>query len=185
MEDYRRAHNLESISDPAFSLVSSGWRQSTKDRYGRAWDAFSRFLRSNNVLINSVSITNVVDYLSVLFQRGLKYYTINLHRSAISMTLPLIDSLPVGQHPLVSRLMKGVYNQRPPTRRLFPSWDAGAVIQMFQDWASPHSLHDQIRKTAFLLAMASTRRPSELAIYEFQTISCLFILLVPDLFRLS
>ena len=79
------------------------------------------------------------------------------------MTLPIIDGLPVGQHPLVSRLMKGVYNQRPPTRRLFPSWDAGAVIQMFRAWPSPHSLHDQIRKSAFLLAMASTRRPSELA----------------------
>ena len=140
---------------------------------------------SHSVSINSVSIANVVDYLSMLFQRGLKYFTINLHGSAISMALPLIDSLPVGQHPLVSRLMKGVYNQCPPTGKLFPSWDAGAIIQIFRVWPSPHSLHDQIRKTAFLLAMASTRRPSELASLKFQTISCLFILLVPDLFRLS
>ena len=163
LEDYRRAHNLGSVSDDAFNLISNGWRKSSNDRYERAWEAFSRFLRSHNVPVDSVSIGNVVDYLSLLYRKNLSYSTINLHRSAISMTLPLLNALPIGQHPLVTRLMKGVHNKRPPTRRLFPSWNAGSVIQMFKDWSSPHSLHNQIRKTAFLLAMASTRRPSELA----------------------
>ena len=94
------------------------------------------------------------------------------------MALPLIDSLPVGQHPLVSRLMKGIYNQCPP------SWDVGAIIQIFCDWPSPHYLHDQIRKTAFLLAMASTQRLSELASLRVSDNLSIFIL-VPDLFRLG
>lgn len=163
LEDFRRAHKLEGVSTESFQLISSGWRQSSNDRYDRAWRSFSDFLRSNNVSIDSVSVNDVVDYLSLLFRRGLKYSTINLHRSAISMTLPLVDGVHFGQHPLIVRLMKGVHNQRPPSRRLFPSWDASLVVQLFRSWPSPPPLHLQIRKTAFLLAMASTRRPSELA----------------------
>ena len=99
----------------------------------------------------------------MLFKKGLKYSTINVHRSAISMTLPPVSGTHLGQHPLIVRLMKGVHNHRPPSRRLFPSWNAGQVVSSFKDWPSPPPLHLQIRKAAFLLAMASTRRPSELA----------------------
>ena len=42
---------------------------------------------------------------------------INSYCSAISMTHAAIDGVVVGKHPLVSRLMKGIYNQRPPKAR--------------------------------------------------------------------
>ena len=74
-----------------------------------------------------------------------------------------MDGVQVGQHPIITRLMKGIYNRRPASRRLYPSWDAGKVISLLRDFPSPAPFHLLIRKTAFLIAMASTRRPSELA----------------------
>ena len=105
----------------------------------------------------------------MLDKKGLAYNTVNLHRSAISGTLPPVDGVPVGAHPLVKRLLKGVFHRRPPRRRLFPSWDAGAIFAVFNSWTRPLAPFQLLRKCAFLLAMASARRPSELASFKFSS----------------
>ena len=144
-------------------LISSCWRGSTAKRYDAIWRAFKDYLRSRRLLLSSVTINVVLDYLSSLFTRGLAYRTIHLHRSVLSATLPAIDGLPVGQHDLVCRLVKGVFQRRPPTRRLYQSWDVGAVFAVFAEWNLPLDFSQIQRKAAFLLAVASARRPSELA----------------------
>ena len=47
-------------------------------------------------------------------EKDKKYRTINLIRSAVSVTHNPIKLTPIGQHPLVSRLMKDVHNSGPP-----------------------------------------------------------------------
>jgi hypothetical protein len=79
------------------------------------------------------------------------------------MTLPHIDRVAVGEHPLVCRVVKGIFNQRPPTRKIYDAWDVGKVFKVFTPWPYPLSLKQLQRKTAFLVAMATSRRPSELA----------------------
>ena len=49
-----------------------------------------------------------------LFSEGLQYRSINTIRSAVSMTHNQMEGVPLGQHPLVSRLFKGMYNSRSP-----------------------------------------------------------------------
>ena len=57
---------------------------------------------------------------------GKQYCTINTLRSAISMThdemYEEVDGMRVGQHPLVSRFLKGVFNCRPPAPRCSTTW---------------------------------------------------------------
>ena len=79
------------------------------------------------------------------------------------MTLPHIDGAPVGEHQLVCRLIKGIFHQRPPQRRVYQPWDVGKVLAVFSSWSSPLDFKQLQRKTAFLIAMATARRPSELA----------------------
>ena len=166
LDDFRNTHGLRDVNDSTFQLVKAGWRGSSNDRYERAWSAFLRFLRTRRIQVASVSVKDILEYLSLLYSKGLSYSTLNIHRSAISMTLPQVDGAPTGQHPMVKRLMKGVFNQRPPSRRLYPSWNASDVVKIFEEWPSPPQFKDLIRKTAFLLAMASARRPSELASFR-------------------
>ena len=56
--------------------------------------------------------------------------------------------------------MKGIFNSRPPSRRLFHSWD---VAKVFSSFPSSNDFAVLQEKAAFLIAMASSRRPSELA----------------------
>ena len=41
----------------------------------------------------------------------------------LSSVLPPIDKVPIGQHPYIIRLLKGVFNSRPPKVKLLPDWD--------------------------------------------------------------
>jgi hypothetical protein len=50
-----------------------------------------------------------MNYITHLHSLKLSYSTINLHRSAISMTLAHVDEAPIGNHPLVTRLVKRAF----------------------------------------------------------------------------
>ena len=39
-----------------------------------------------------------------------------------------VDGVPVGQHPIITRLVKGVFNVRPPIPRYCSTWDVQNVL---------------------------------------------------------
>ena len=49
------------------------------------------------------------------------------------MTHKNIEAAPIGQHPLVSRLMRGIYNFRPPKPQYCNTWDVAAVLSWIKD----------------------------------------------------
>ena len=99
-----------------------------------------------------------------MYNEGLKYFTINAYRSMLSSTVPIIDGCKVGEHPLVCRLLKGIFNSRPPVRSLFPTWEIDVVLDHVRSWDHPSrlSLADLIKKTVFLLAIVSAKRVASL-----------------------
>jgi hypothetical protein len=103
-----------------------------------------------------------MNYLTLLHKRKLSYSTINLHRSAISLTLANFDGAPLGGHPLITRLMKGVFTKRPPTRKVPSVWDPALVLGRFMQWSLPLSHAQLLRKCAFIFAKTSARRLSDL-----------------------
>lgn len=50
----------------------------------------------------------------------------------LSTVLPPVDKIPIGQHPYIIRLLKGVFNSRLPKVRLVPEWDLLKVLNMLQ-----------------------------------------------------
>ena len=162
LEDFRRLHGL-SVSDAAFNLIGGSWRPSSSARYDAVWSRFLEFLHARGVSLSSVGLGVVADYLASLFSSGRAYRTITLHRSVLSSMFPPMGGFSLGTHPLLSRLVRGVFQQRPPSRRLFPSWDVASVFAIFDAMAPPLDFISLQRRCAFFLAMASARRPSELA----------------------
>ena len=75
----------------------------------------------------SPDIEVVMDFLSQLFEKGLGYSCINSARSALS-TFININNNPVGQHPLVVRLMKGIFNKRANLPKNNITWDPEIVL---------------------------------------------------------
>ena len=105
-----------------------------------------------------------VEFLAAIFKQGLEYNTINGYRSAISAYHVHINNKPVGEHPEVSRLMRGVSNERPPQPRYCSTWDINTVLKYIQSMGPNANLsnRDISIKTAILLAITSSHRGKEL-----------------------
>ena len=102
----------------------------------------------------------MLEYLAFLFNKGLQYRTINCARSALSSTLKPMEGFPVGQHPLVTRMMKGVFNSRPPIVKICPAWSVNQVLDWLRQWgpASKMDLKSLTLKTVMLLSLATSKR---------------------------
>ena len=77
-----------------------------------------------------------MEFLADQFDLGLQYRSLNTLRSAISTSHSKVDSHNVGSHPLVSRLMKGMFNARPPAPRYSGSWDVSVVVEFLRNHRS-------------------------------------------------
>ena len=88
-----------------------------------------------------------------------------IYRSAISSVHDKVDGYDVGQHPLVSRLLKGAFHQRPPQPRYTQTWDVRVVTNYIRSMGANNSLSLQnlSHKLAMLMALTRPSRSADLA----------------------
>jgi len=72
-----------------------------------------------------------------------------------------IEGNPMGQRPLVSRLLKGIYNSWPPQPRYSATWDVDIVVRYYCSLGDNRSL-PLSQKLALLMTLVEASRVSEL-----------------------
>ena len=80
------------------------------------------------------------------------------------MLLP-VDGYALGEHPIIVRLIKGMYHVRPPEPRNKFTWDVNVLLAFLETW-SPLSSLDMKQltlKTVALVALTSAQRCQTLA----------------------
>lgn len=113
----------------------------------------------------------VLDYLASLFESGLKYRTINLHRSAISAYHVSVDGYAIGRHPKVCSLLKGVFNCRTPQPKYSFIWDVDVVLTYLKSLKGDLSNKLLTVKLAMLLALSGAFRGHELQYLDIRFMS--------------
>ena len=93
------------------------------------------------------------------------------------MTHSHTEGVPMGQHPLVSRMFKGMYNSRPPQPRYTKTWDVDILVQYLCSLGdnATLSLKQLSHKPATLMALVGANKVSEL-----QSLDLPFRLYRPD-----
>ena len=104
---------FKDISADASNLICSAWRRGTEKSYTVAWRKWCSWCQGRNINPLAASLREVIEFITSGFKAGLQYSTLNSIRSALSDTLPPIEGVPVGQHPLVVRLLQGIFNESP------------------------------------------------------------------------
>ena len=127
LDYFKQLCTTAGLSNTATRLLSSATRQSTSKSYNCAWSKWSSWCNRRKINLISAAIKDILTFLSDQFDNNLQYRTVNVFRSAISSIHPWIEGKPVGQHPLVTRLMKGIANERPPKPRYTTTWDVRKV----------------------------------------------------------
>ena len=160
-----RSGEFSQLTEQSRELVEASWRPNTEATYSSSWNKWTAWCRVQGVSTYSPCITDVMNFLSSLFKDGKEYRTINCARSMLSSTLLPIDNFPVGKHPMVTRLLKGVFNVRPPVKILFPTWSVKQVLNTLATWAPASSLDLKTLtfKCLMLLALVTGKRASSLS----------------------
>ena len=108
-------------------------------------------------------LSDVLNYLGYLFDSDYIYSHINGVRSALSSFI-FVEGKPVGQHPTIIRLMRGVFNERPYIRTQV-IWDISPVLEKLK-LISPARLLDTVTlvcKLVVLIALITGQRQQYMA----------------------
>ena len=81
-----------------------------------------KFFSQRNISPYETTINQILLFLYDLFQSGVGYSVMNTARSSLS-TFINIDGVPVGQHPVITRFMKGVFIIKPALPKYNFTWD--------------------------------------------------------------
>ena len=164
LEAIRSRQFATGISAETSQLLAAGWSTGTNTAYQSAWKRWNSWCTEREVDPLSCSIQPFLEFLAGVFKEGLQYRSINTIRSAISMTHDHIEGTPIGKHPLVTRLLKGIYNSRPPQPRYSATWDVDVVIRYLKTMGENDtlSLKQLSQKLALLMALVDASRISEL-----------------------
>ena len=81
------------------------------------------------------------------------------------MTHAAANGTPVGSHPLLSRLLKGMFNSLPPAPHYNTSWDVSVAVEYLSKCITAWDLWmlPLARKLATLMALTNADRCSDLA----------------------
>ena len=162
MVSFRERLKSSGLSESARNLVSHSRREGTLANYESSWRLWSSWCREQSIDPVRCPLNHILNYLSMLFDKGLAYRTINNHRSAISAYHEHVDGMPVGKNHLVCSLLTGVFNGRPPKPRLTYVWAVTDVLEYFKNLGDSVNLSnkDLTLKLTMLLALTSASRAS-------------------------
>ena len=135
---YTGPQNVRNGGYSSIKVITASWREGTTAQYQFHLRKWIEFCKEKNCSVLSPDLPVVLDFLSMLHERGLFYSTANTARSMLSSVrqLNINSSLPVGQLPIVKRFMKGIYELRPSLPRYTATRDLSTVLNYFRKGAS-------------------------------------------------
>ena len=146
--------------------IAAPQRSSTRTIYKSKWALFEKWCRENSVDCSTPSVKQISDFFMYLYQDlNRRPSTIDGYRTAIVDTLG-----PSGQHIAhnedLHRLLSSFHRDRPKSSRNLPKWNLSVVLNEltkapFEPMTDTDLKHLTL-KTAFLLALASGKRCSEI-----------------------
>ena len=148
------------ISEAAAKLIMASWRDRIKKQYSTYITKWQKFCNQKQISHIQPSVVSVLDFLTLLYQQGLTYSAINTARSALSSYITLENGTCVGKHPLVSRLMKSIFQEKPPRPKYTEIWDVSIVLSYLQSLSPVDklSLKELTLKLLVLILLVSGQR---------------------------
>ena len=146
--------------------IAAPQRSSTRTVYKSKWALFEKWCRENSVDFSSPSIKQISDFFMYLYQDlNRRPSTIDGYRTAIVDTLGT-TAQHIAHDPDLHRLLSSFHRDRPKSSRNLPKWNLSVVLNEltkapFEPMKDTDLKHLTL-KTAFLLALASGKRHSEI-----------------------
>ena len=165
MADIGSAYQAAGFPEEVTNVLLASWSLSTKKRYKGPWRAWSNWCSSRGLCPFSAPVTDVLTFLTeTVTNQPLEYRTLAVYKSAISQGHLPVGQTKLGDLPVVSRFMKGIFRLKPPAPRLSSTWDVKRLLEFLTTLDPPAGLTLKMLslKLAALLALTSSARAHEL-----------------------
>ena len=146
--------------------IAAPQRSSTRTIYKSKWTLFQNWSRENLVDFSTPSVKQISDFFMYLYQDlNRRPSTIDGYRTAIVDTLGLAGHH-IAQSLDLHRLLSSFHRDHPKSSRNLPKWNLSVVLNELTkapfEPMKDTDLEHLTSKTAFLLALASGKRRSEI-----------------------
>ncbi len=154
---------LSQCSAGVRNTVMSARAPSTHRTYASKWKHFGSWCADRALSPTDCPISVVVDFLQYLLDAGRSPATLKVFVAALSDP---VDQVSISANRLVVAFLKGAVNLKPPVRAVCSQWDLQVVLDRLclapYEPVERADIRSLSMKTAFLLAITSARRVSEL-----------------------
>ena len=161
----RERYRDQQLSEDATTLLLGSWRAKTNKTYDSLFGKWHSWCSQRKYDPFSGPIRNVVNFLAYLYKDGYQYSSINAYRSSISSVHEKVDGFNVGQHPLITRLIKGIFHARPPLPRYTTTWNVQLVLNYIESLGDNQNISLKLLsfKLTMLLALTRPSRSADLS----------------------
>ena len=155
----RKSLEETGISEQATTIMLKAWRQGTEKQYDTYLKEWVLYCNSTGCDLLSAPLYVGVNYLADLAGR-VGYSAVNTARSALSSVITLRDGSSFGKHPMVKRLLKGVFEDKPSLPRYGKTWDLNVLLCFLRTLPEYDkiSLKELTYKLVVLIAILSGQR---------------------------
>ena len=148
------------LSKTSKLILEASIRNSTKKKYDVYIKKWENYCISNEINNDEITANHIINFLSNMFDENDSYSAIKTAKAAISHKICLPPYRNIGNHPLIVKFMKGVFNLRPPTTKTGFIWDVKLLFDYFDKLPSNDqmSFYDLTCKTLCLLLLLTGSR---------------------------
>ena len=146
--------------------MASSWAPSTQSTYNSELRKWFQYCEENALTLHKPTFELALKFLVWLHDvKKARYSTIYSARSAMSAFTPPQQEVTFGKHPLVSRVVKGMFRERPRIPRRVVIYDTNKVIRYFSRMPANHELllEQLTKKLTTLLCILSGQRSQSLS----------------------
>ncbi|KAL9962673.1 hypothetical protein ACROYT_G031795 [Oculina patagonica] len=161
----REQLNTIGLSSDTVNILMASWRKSTGKQYNTYLSRWLLFCQEKHMNMNQATVNDGLEFLTSLYRQGLGYSAINTARSALSSVITLGGKTTFGEHPLVTRFLKGIFELKPSLPRYTVIWDVGTVLKFLQTFPpiTDLTLKQLTKKLVTLLALVTAQRTQTLS----------------------
>ena len=110
------------------NIIMHAWKDGTKKQYECYLKKWRDFVERKDIDIYSPTVQDILEFLTILHNKGLGYSALNTSRSSLSSIIS-IEGKPAGEHLLVTKFMKGAFNLRPANPKTNCTWDPEILLK--------------------------------------------------------
>lgn len=165
MSFIRQSFHQQEYSEDLMDILMKSWSSATKKQYSTHLLRWIEYCRINHVDPFSASVKQGAEFLFFCFKSTDNGYSaLNTARSALSSIILPTNGVTFGKHPLIQRLLRGIFKERPSLPKYTVTYDVKRVFNFITSLDQDSLSLELVSKClATLLCLISSQRSQTIA----------------------